>query len=63
MWFPYLYVYRLRRQYIPNPMAASMSSAHVDGSGTGDIEPMPASGPPGMGAMVKVAPAPMVRVF
>ena len=28
----YLVSYRLRRQYIPNPMAASMCIAHVDGS-------------------------------
>ena len=43
-------------------MAASKSIIQVAGSGTGDIEPMPANGPPGMAAMVSVAPAPMVRV-
>ena len=40
-----------------------MSIAHADGSGTGDIKSMPASGPPGIAAMVSVDPAPMVRVF
>ena len=45
-------------------MAASKSIVQVAGSGTGDIERiMPANGPPGMAAMVSVAPAPMVRVF
>ena len=48
---------------MPSPMAASMSIAQVDGSGTADIEPMPAVGPPGIAAIVSVEPAPMVRVF
>ena len=51
--------YRLRRQYIPSPIAASMSIAHVDGSGTAVNDPAPESGPLATGVMVNVAPAPM----
>jgi len=48
---------------MPIPMAASMSIAHVDGSGTSDIEPLPGSEPPSNGVMFKVDPAPMLKMF
>ena len=47
---------------MPSPKAASMSIAQVAGSGIGEIETIPASGPPGMAAMVTVDPALIVNV-
>ena len=43
-------------------MAANASIAHVDGSGTGDNESIPATGPLGMGQMVSVEFAAMVSI-
>ena len=40
-----------------------MSIAQVAGSGTAVNEPVPDNGPPGIAAMVSVAPAPKVTVF
>ena len=48
---------------MPSPMAAIMSIAQMDGSGTALGDPLPARGAPSpIGAMVTVAPAATVNV-
>ena len=57
--------YRLMRKYILNKpaKAARLSKTSVEGSGTTVRLVRPANGPPGIGRIVTVAPAPIVSVL
>ena len=54
----------LRRRQIPRPTVIRTARiVQVDGSGTAVNESMPEDGPPGIAAMVNVAPLPRVTMF
>ena len=57
--------YRLMRKYMLNKLAKAemLSKTSVEGSGTGVRLVQPANGPPGIGRIVTVAPAPSVSVL